>query len=475
MTVVESVVTPAFISVFMGTLVFNAMGVTFSDVIADSLVVRKIGDGVPYASSLQSFVWMCRSTGNMIAAWFGGYALTLVPPQKVFLIAASFPLLVIISAIFFIKEQSNEAGMSDEAEEVEFDNGGMRGLLMQLRHALSEPIIWKTTLFIFCIMATPGCDTAMMYFFTNKLGFQDDKEFFGRRDLITSLAALVGIVAFQKFLRHIRLRPIILWSTCIGTLLQATTLLVVTRMNVRLNVSDKVFVLGNSGIVAVLGQVQFMPILALAARICPRGIEGTMFAFLMSVSNTAMLTGQYSGAFLTHMLGIDQTHFDNLWLLVLICTLLTPAPLVLLRCVPNYDPRTWDRPAASKAKHSHPHPTDSPTPTPVHPHASHPASPPLPASSSSHAALCASASPDAHTSHVLKRSRPVPVNVPHAVAATANLHDSRQGSLALGSVPHVSPASSAPYASSISDVSFAPHASDLSLSISLHTLPEHHP
>jgi hypothetical protein len=51
--------------------------------------------------------------------------------------------------------------------------------------------------------------------------------------------------------------------------------------------------LGDSALLTVLGQLAFMPTLVLAAKICPLGLEATLFAGLMSVFNAG---GVASGA-----------------------------------------------------------------------------------------------------------------------------------------------------------------------------------
>lgn len=73
-----------------------------------------------------------------------------------------------------------------------------------------------------------------------------------------------------------------------------------------------------------------MPILVLAARLCPEGVEATLFATLMSISNAGSSVGSALGAALTAWLGVTSTNFDNLALLVVICTAasLLPAPFL---------------------------------------------------------------------------------------------------------------------------------------------------
>lgn len=78
-----------------------------------------------------------------------------------------------------------------------------------------------------------------------------------------------------------------------------------------------------------------MPILVLAARLCPPGVEATLFATLMSISNGANVTGGFLGAGLTQLLGVTSENFQRLALLLLICNLSSLLPLPFLRLLPS--------------------------------------------------------------------------------------------------------------------------------------------
>lgn len=82
-------------------------------------------------------------------------------------------------------------------------------------------------------------------------------------------------------------------------------------------------------------QASFMPVLVLAARLCPEGMEATLFATLMSISNGGSVLGGLFGAGLTQVLGITKDRFDNLALLIIICNLSSLLPLPLLHLLPD--------------------------------------------------------------------------------------------------------------------------------------------
>jgi hypothetical protein len=77
-------------------------------------------------------------------------------------------------------------------------------------------------------------------------------------------------------------------------------------------------------------QLAFMPTLVLASSLCPPGIEGTLFASLMSIYNAASYLSVSSGGLLTQLLHVTESNFDNLSLLLFICAALGATPLLFL-------------------------------------------------------------------------------------------------------------------------------------------------
>jgi folate/biopterin transporter len=319
----------------MGTIVHSAaaataaialgsLSVAVSDVIVDSLVVERArGESVSAAGSLQSLCWGSSALGGLITAYFSGALLQQFSTQTVFLITAAFPL--IVSGVAWLIAESPVTEPSDWV--------AVKHQLGQLKAAISQKSIWMPTAFLFLWQAMPASESAFFYFTTNELHFEP--EFLGRVRLVTSLAAIVGIWIFQRFLKTVPFRVIFGWSTVISAVLGMTMLILVTHTNRTLGIDDKWFSLGDSLILTVMGQIAFMPVLVLAARLCPAGVEATLFALLMSVVNLAGLVSYELGAVLTHWLGVTDTNFDQLWLLVLITNLTTLLPLPLLGWLPS--------------------------------------------------------------------------------------------------------------------------------------------
>jgi hypothetical protein len=71
------------------------------------------------------------------------------------------------------------------------------------------------------------------------------------------------------------------------------------------------------------------------ARLCPEGVEATLFATLMSILNGGSFVGSALGAGLTAYLGVSSTDFSNLFLLVLLCNFSTLLPAPFLGLLPS--------------------------------------------------------------------------------------------------------------------------------------------
>ena len=155
-----------------------------------------------------------------------------------------------------------------------------------------------------------------------------------QQDLIP-FASLAGVAFYNVYLKRTPLKKIYFWSSITGTVLGLSQLLLITGVSRHVGLDDKIFAVGDEVILSVLTEIAFLPSLVLAAKICPEGVEASLFAAMMSIFNAGMVFSQYLGGVLTKSLGVTGSDFSNLWLLVLICNLSQLFPLLFLSLVPD--------------------------------------------------------------------------------------------------------------------------------------------
>ena len=306
-------------------IVLSSLSVAISDVIVDSIVVERArSESEAKIGSLQSLCWGSSAIGGLCTAYLSGLLLEYFTNRTVFLITALFPL--IISSVAWLISEKPINKDDKKSNNTKYQLG-------QIRQAITQKAIWLPTAFIFVWHATPNAESAFFYFTTNELQFQP--EFLGRVRLVTSLASLIGVWAFQRYLKTIPFRIIFSWGIFLSTALGMTTLLLVTHTNRLLGIDDHWFSLGDSLIITVIGQVLFMPILVLSTKLCPPGIEATFFALIMSVFNLGGTVSYALGSIMMKWLGITEHQFDSLWLLIIITNCSSLIPIFFINWLPD--------------------------------------------------------------------------------------------------------------------------------------------
>ncbi|KAM7485533.1 hypothetical protein LguiA_001542 [Lonicera macranthoides] len=317
-------------------ILLGSLSVAFSDVVVDSMVVERArGESQSLSGSLQSLCWGSSAFGGIVSSYFSGSLVDAYGVRFVFGITALLPL--ITSAVAVLVNEQRVLVASARGQNVPLEGPGFldssKYSMIQLWEAVKQPNVFLPTLFIFLWQATPQSDSAMFFFTTNELGFTP--EFLGRVKLVTSVASLLGVGLYNGFLKNVPMQKIFVATTTLGTALGMTQVILVTGLNRQLGISDEWFAIGDSLILTVLGQASFMPVLVLAARLCPQGMEATLFATLMSVSNGGSVIGGLLGAGLTQLFGVTKDSFDNLATLIILCNLSSLLPLPLLGLLPH--------------------------------------------------------------------------------------------------------------------------------------------
>ena len=317
----------------------GSLSTAFADVVIDGVVVARAREAESPAAggALQSLCWGSVAFGGILSAYYSGSLIETNGTRFVFGVTAMFPLLIACAAALVREDPARDA---DEGTFYENENDNVEGNVAPRRvkgsaRALElgttlwsvgkRRAIWAPALFVFLWQATPNPGTAMFYFQTNQLGFQP--EFLGRVALARAVAALAGVCIYNAYLKKTPLKKMFFGSAVAGAGLGLTQLILVTGLNREWGIDDRLFSLGDSVLLTVLGEVSFLPVLVLAARVCPAGVEATLFAALMSVFNAGGVVSGALGAALTSALGVTSENFDNLFWLVLVCNLSSLAPL----------------------------------------------------------------------------------------------------------------------------------------------------
>ncbi|EEY60273.1 Folate-Biopterin Transporter (FBT) Family [Phytophthora infestans T30-4] len=308
-------------------LVVASLGIAFCDVVIDGKVVEAArSEREDMAGNLQTLSWISLSVGSVLGSVVSGYALNTFGPLGVFFISALGPLCVVVISIKTPEEKNVPQG----------DVGFFLTLQDQCRTLASvvvDPICWRPMLWIFLSNALPpSMGEAMFSFKTAELGFS--KSFLGFISTVGSITLLGTTALYNAYFWNMPFRRMFFRIQLASACVSFAEFVLVSRLNVSFGISDRFFIFGDEILSDVVARLKHMPSLVLCAKICPPGIEGTMFALLMSIYNFSWSVASYGGSWLCNYLQISKTNFAGLAVGVTIRSMAKIMPLFLLFMVP---------------------------------------------------------------------------------------------------------------------------------------------
>lgn len=314
-------------SVSFVTLSF--IGLAFSDVLLDAIAVSKTREQ-NNIGSIQTIFWVSSSLGSIISSYFSGYLLQNYGTIFVFYLSAVIPFITVVISVF-IKEPLNYKLQYSRVDTI---------LLLKLKikkilNTLSKKTILYPLLFLMISNAMPKISTTLFYYEVNKLGFQP--EFIGIMGSASSIASLFGIVLYNQKLKSIHTRVILKWTCILSVVLGMLPLILVTHVNRFIGIPDTWFAILDDIVLSIFSQITTMPILVLAAQICPPGIEAMLYATITSANNLSNNIGKLLGGLLTLMMGVTNDDFTNLPWLIVLTNLFGLVPLMFLNFIPKND------------------------------------------------------------------------------------------------------------------------------------------
>ncbi|XP_021774405.1 probable folate-biopterin transporter 4 isoform X1 [Chenopodium quinoa] len=371
-------------------LTVQNIGSAMADVVADAMIAEAVRfERAAFAGDLQSISWMSMALGGIFGSLLGGYVLSNLHIDAIFLLFAILPALQLVSCGLVEESPANSKDLSedsnstslhmsnggDNAENVDHLTNGFsktstsrrkksqknrkkailsnnslkqvknKSLALQwfyslktasysLFNAFRQPIILRPMAWFFLAHITfPNISTVMFYYQTELLNL--DASFLGNVRVVGWLGLMLGTSIYNKYLKRKKLQKTLMWAQIALSLLILIDMVLVSRANIAYGISDKILVLWGTAVADAINQFKLMPFLILSGQLCPPGIEGTLFALFMSIKNFGSTVGSFVGAWLASILNISSGSFDNLHLGIVIQFFCSFIPLAFLFLIPK--------------------------------------------------------------------------------------------------------------------------------------------
>jgi predicted MFS family arabinose efflux permease len=230
--------------------------------------------------AFQSVQWAAIYGASILVGVVGGYIAEQRNLHAAFAVAAVFPAISFVMALLFIRETPAPS-----------DREAFRRTLAAIQEAFGERDVWLVAGFILFWTFSPSFGPAFLYYQTDTLKFS--QQFIGILASMSAVGFVLGAIIYAPLSRRVSLKRLI--NLAIAGGLAGTLAYLFYRDWISAMIIDSVF-----GCVAMITQLAFLD---LAAKACPRRVEASFFALLMSVYNLGVRGSHITGGYLYDSVG----------------------------------------------------------------------------------------------------------------------------------------------------------------------------
>ncbi len=249
--------------VMLALLVPATVGVAFSDVAVDALMVEK-GQPRGLTGRFQAVQWTMLYGAAILAGWGGGFLSQNAQQQWGFLICAG---LAAGSAALCAAVVSDPPASGPGRD--------FRGTFGLLRRAASAPLVLAVALFLFLWNFNPFSMAVLYLHATEELGFSE--QFYGYMLALNSAGGMLGSLLYAFYCRRVAMRALVHLSIMAGIVTSAAYWAMSGPWSAGAISAVAGFATGTATVIQ----------LDLAAQVCPPQIAATLFATLLGMSNLA--------------------------------------------------------------------------------------------------------------------------------------------------------------------------------------------
>jgi hypothetical protein len=317
-------------------LFVNSFALSFGSVLGEAIVVElsniEFEVNHELAKNYVSLFFLFKHCGILIASFFKGYLMVILTIREMFFLSSIIPFATFIAGVIFVEKKLNTFNyelkntLLDEIDKLEKEKLQKKELLKSFFDFIKKKEAYIPALYVIFLFCTPNFGEAFFYYMSNFLHFSPVQ--FGIISLASTIGVLTAIISYRKIFKNCRFRVIVTYSTLLYFVFSFVAIILVSRYNIILGISDFNLCIFGFSFLSILGELSMMPILSLACMICPRSLEGTVYSFFISALNLGQCLSTLFGSFLTSGLKITSRDFTNLNILILICNMTKIIPIL---------------------------------------------------------------------------------------------------------------------------------------------------
>ena len=305
--------------------------ISFSTVLSQAIFIELGKNNLDKDKELLSMFYILKNCGLILSSYLKGYLIEKFSIKTVFGIHGFLEVLIIISGFILIEEKIGKK--NENLDEKSNENNKNKANIYDLINFIKKNEFILPFLFVIFFSSVPLYNETMFYYSSNVLKLTPNN--FGIIYAIQNVLNLILILNYKKYFKNSKFKFNIVISRLLLFLFLIPNYFLVK--NLTQNYVDNFYVvLFTNSSVFILTTLCNLPVFNLAANLCPKNLEGTIFAFFMAGLNLGKFFSNFFSSSLTTYFNIKNNNFENMHKLVLTANFLLFVPLILLLFIPDY-------------------------------------------------------------------------------------------------------------------------------------------
>lgn len=201
--------------------------------------------------------------------------------------------------------------------------------------AITHPEIYLVVIyFLVDGLLDPNFQDYSYFFYMEEVGVS--KFMFAMIALVGQVVSVLGVILYERCLKTYEVRYVVMIGFCLQIFGAFLNYAFAMRWNLSIGISDYVFLFASDVVFASMS-IAFatLPLMALFAKITPKRIEGTIFAFLTGTWNLdATVIQPLIGNFINSFVGVTKDDLSGYSTLMLIGFIMSPLGIAYAFLIP---------------------------------------------------------------------------------------------------------------------------------------------
>lgn len=315
----------------MACILLSNLGASFTEVVSDALIAEF--SRTHKAGELQSYAFVALAAGALLGNLSSAFVLKTQEPKVMF---STFSLLLAIHLALSLTTKETSLRFLQYSKHHLVENSIAENLSKQfsgLITAINEERIFYPLLWIVASVAVVPLLSGSMFCFQTQC-LKLDPSVIGLSKVIGQLMVLSATMFYNRFLKRIPMRSLIFGVQILYALSLSSDLFLVKQINLKLGISNEVYVLCLSALAEAIAQFKILPFTVLFSSLCPSGCEGSLFAFFASALCLSSILGGIFGVGLVSLIGVSSGDYSSLPLGIILQFIAALVPLGWISYVP---------------------------------------------------------------------------------------------------------------------------------------------